>query len=202
MKKILITGKADKRLVTYPLMFFADSTGKTRLITDDPNYRRLYEGYGTEGDIDNIHIEIHPLFPEDADLTGYIERSEDEGYDTLIFVLDAHREEKGFDRIIILAHQYLTFLGADIEEVIEDTPNISVIALSLGKMQMQSQGKIRPYSWQIDDFAYLAMVEEMRKLMPPRNKKLTAFLKKDIMSALPGLTSSAYDNLALKGGKA
>lgn len=199
MKKILLTGKADKRLIAYPMFYYADHTGKTRVITDDPNYRRLYEGYGTEGDIDNIHIEIKPLFSEDEDLSGYIQESEEAGYDTLIFILDAHREEKTFDKTIILAHQYMTFLGTEIEEVLDDTPNVSVTALSLAKTQTP-QG-IAEYNWTMDDFVYLAMTEETRKLTAPKNKKLTAFLKKCLMDSLPSLSSSAYDGLASKGGK-
>lgn len=199
MKKILLTGKADKRIIAYPMMYLANNAGKTLLVTDDPNYRRLYEGYDTEGDLDNIHIQIHPLFAEDADLTDIIKRAEADSYDTVIFILDAHREDKMFDRTIIFAHQYMTFLGADMDEVMEDTPNVTVIASSLGKMPTPQ--KIKQFNWTIEDFAYMAMVEEQRTLMPPKNKKIVELMKKDMIGALPSLTSAAYDGLIAKGGK-
>lgn len=199
MKKILLTGKADKRIIAYPLMYYANNSGKTLVVTDDPNYRRLFEGYGTEGDIDNIHIEIHPLFAEDYDVTPDIKRAEDESYDTIIFIMDAHREDKIFDRTIIFAHQCATFLGADIEEVIEDTPNVTVISAGIGKMPAPE--KTKPFVWNVNDFAYITIVEETRTLAAPKDKRILDLIKKDVIGSLPSLTSSAYDGLAAKGGK-
>lgn len=199
MKKILLTGKADKRIIAYPMMYLANNAGKTLLVTDDPNYRRLYEGYDTEGDLDNIHIEIHPLFKDDADFSAIIRQAEENSYDVVLFILDAHREDKIFDRTIIFAHQYMTFLGADIDEVIEDTPNVTVIAAGLGKMPTPQ--KIKQFNWTVEDFTYMTMVEEQRKLFPPKDKKLIELMKKDMIDSLPALTSAAYDGLVAKGGR-
>lgn len=198
MKRILITGKGDKRIISYPFMFYADQTGKTCVVTDDLNYRRLFDGYGNEGDIDNVHIKIFSMFREDDDLNRITDELESEGYDTVIFILDAHIAEAGFDKTVVVTHQLKTFLGEDIEEVIEDTPNTSVCCFTLRKIQ-PAEG-ISFYLWQPEDFMYMYSVEEQRKLLPP-GKKLRAFLKPAIESSLPSLPGTTYDRLAEKGGR-
>ena len=95
MKKILITGKADKRIISYPLMHICNYAGKTCLITDDVNYKRLYGGYNMQGDIDNVHIEIIPPVDANTDLSDLFTAKEEYGYDILILVLDSYMTEIG-----------------------------------------------------------------------------------------------------------
>ena len=44
MTVLAIVGKADKRILAYPLMKTCGLMGKTCVVTDDAAYRRLYPG--------------------------------------------------------------------------------------------------------------------------------------------------------------
>ena len=166
MKKILVTGKADKRVISYPLMHICNYSGKTCLITDDVNYKRLYGGYEKTGDIDNVHIEIIPPVSPDEDLSELFQEKEEYGYDILILVLDSYLAD-GMDRIYVI--------------------------VSLVKHPV-SAGVI-PFTWNTDDFVYLCTVEETRKLQPPKNKKIVELLQSTICTSVD-IPVSTYNGLS------
>lgn len=197
MKKILITGKADKRIISYPLMNICNSAGKTCLVTDDVNYKRLYAGYERQGDIDNVHIEIIPPVTEDTNMDEIIKGKEDFGYDILIMVLDACIV-KDIDHIYIVANQIQTFMGIEIEEVLDENKESTAFAVSLVKRKVPEH--TIPFIWNMDDFVYMCSVEESRKLLPPRNKKLTELLQNSICSSV-GIPLSTYNGLSGKAQK-
>ena len=151
MKKILVTGKADKRVISYPLMHICNYSGKTCLITDDVNYKRLYGGYEKTGDIDNVHIEIIPPVSPDEDLSELFQEKEEYGYDILILVLDSYLAD-GMDRIYVIGNRIRTFMGIEIEEVMEEHQNTTAFAVSLVKHPV-SAGVI-PFTWNTADFVY------------------------------------------------
>ncbi len=198
MKKILVTGKADKRLVTYPLSFFANYAGKTLIVTDDVNYKRLYGGYEDEGELDNVTIRIIDQIKTNEDLSMITNEAEGFGYDILIYILDAHTLDADFTYTFIVGQQIQTFLGVDIEEILDDTPNTMAISVTLGKRP--SAPNVNTYIWTMDDFFYFSMVEEMRMLLPPKNKKLNQLLRGHICLALD-INSSAYDGIITKAMK-
>lgn len=197
MKKILITGKADKRIVSYPFLNICNYAGKTCLITDDVNYKRLYAGYEKEGEIDNIKITIISPVNKQDDLEKIFLQKEEEGYDILVLILDAYMT-KNVDYTFLVANQLRKFLGAEIEEVIEELENVTPIVTSLMK-QPVPKGTIS-YNWSPEDLAYLYSVEENQKLFSPKSKKLIQCLKAGTCNAL-GITEATYENLSGKGGK-
>lgn len=193
MKKILITGKADKRIISYPLMHICNYAGKTCLITDDVNYKRLYGGYNTQGDIDNVHIEIIPPVDSNTDLSDLFTAKEEYGYDILILVLDSYMTD-GMDGIYIVGNQIRTFMDIEIEEVMDEHPNTTAFAVSLVKRSVPSG--VIPFVWNMDDFFYLCTVEETRKLQAPKNKKMVELLQRSICSAT-GTPMSTYTGLTV-----
>lgn len=193
MKKILITGKADKRIISYPLMHICNYAGKTCLITDDVNYKRLYGGYNMQGDIDNVHIEIIPPVDTNADLSDLFTAKEEYGYDILILVLDSYMTD-GMDGIYIVGNQIRTFMDIEIEEVMDEHPNTTAFAVSLVKRPVPSG--VIPFVWNMDDFFYLCTVEETRKLQAPKNKKMVELLQRSICSAT-GTPMSTYTGLTV-----
>lgn len=197
MKKILITGKADKRIVSYPFLNLCNYAGKTCLVTDDVNYKRLYEGYEKTGEIDNISISIISPVDRQDSLEDLFLQKDEEGYDILVLVLDSYMN-KDVDYTFLVANQLKTFLGAEIEEVIEELTNVTAIVTSLMKQPIP-KGTIS-YNWAPEDLAYLYSVEENRKLFSPKNKKLVQCLKPGICNAL-GITEATYETLSGKGGK-
>lgn len=197
MKKILITGKGDKRIISYPFMFYASQTGKSCVVTDDINYQRLFAGYGMEGEIDGVKIMIHPFFGAEEDLTPVMTELESSGFDSAIFVIDAHETDPVFDRVIVAAHVINTFLGTDIEEVVSEHPNTSAVCLATTKPELEKN--IPVFTYQPSDFAYIYTVEEKRKLAPP-GKRLAALLQPMITGSLPELPTSTYNMFAEKGG--
>ena len=192
MKKILVTGKADKRVISYPLMHICNYSGKTCLITDDVNYKRLYGGYEKTGDIDNVHIEIIPPVSPDEDLSELFQEKEEYGYDILILVLDSYLAD-GMDLIYIIGNRIRTFMGIEIEEVMEEHQNTTAFAVSLVKHPV-SAGVI-PFTWNIYDFVYLCTVEETRKLQPPKNKKIVELLQSTICTSVD-IPVSTYNGLS------
>lgn len=64
MKKICLIGPVDKRILAYPLLKVLDLTGKTLVLTDDANFRRFSDDYGSEFSIGRIDIKvIHDITP-------------------------------------------------------------------------------------------------------------------------------------------
>ena len=122
-----VTGKADKRIITYPLLKMCTLAGKTAVLTDDTTYRRLYEGYDNQGYIDNVEINIVPeLCGENAEQIAqeYEERKREENFEYLIYISDVYIS-KNADSILALLEFNKTFLGWTIEELNETNPCIS-----------------------------------------------------------------------------
>lgn len=60
MKIVTIAGKADSRVLVYPIAYLLNQFGRVLIVTDDGAYRRLYRGYGDDGESGGVRICFTP----------------------------------------------------------------------------------------------------------------------------------------------
>lgn len=200
MIKIAITGKADKRLLAYPLMRACSIAGRTRVITDDPAYKRLYAGTENQGEIEGIKVHIIPLMTEE-NLTEMEEQALRNETEYLIFISDTYYP-KNASHILMLCEYNSTFLGDHIEDIIDEQDNITFGTLTLipqkNKALIPKDVQLHQIIWRAEHSFYLFQTEEMRKLMPLKDKAVSALLVNAFAGILDIKPKSFYDLLKRK----
>lgn len=199
MTILQITGKADKRMITYPFMKICALAGKTTIITDDITYRRLYEGHEDVGYIDNVEINIvRDLSGSDAVTSAkmYEMQKEKEEFDYLVYITDYFISE-GAEAVIGMCEQNKTFEGWTLEELYEHTSKITPCLLSMGKNEQSRWEKmnLEQISWEIKYFDYILETERKRKLMPLKDKSIIHLLSKAFCNSLK-LTPNNFQKIA------
>lgn len=198
MIKISITGKADKRILTYPLMRACSIAGRTCVVTNDPAYKRLYTGIENKGAIEGIKIIVLPdMTPENMLLIE--EKAQKSDIEFFIIVSDANYLD-GVDQMLMVCERNTTFLGDSMEELIEDHENITFSTISLNKMKtIISKGiNIHQIIWKPEHALYLYQVEELRQLLPLKDKYVSACLVDAFTAALNLKPEAFYELLKRK----
>ena len=185
MKILSVVGKADKRLITYPLMHVLAFTGKTIVITDDVTYRHLYKGFANSGEIHDISIRIIPDLDSGkiAKITHELSEAAETEYDFCLFITDIHRCENA-DATLCVCAKSKSFLGTKIEEFSEKEPKAFKTFISIGsinKKEWKTLG-VMPILWTPARVTYIYECEERKTLIPFHDKEIlnvigTAFLK-------------------------
>ncbi|WFR59060.1 hypothetical protein QA584_08240 [Anaerocolumna sp. AGMB13025] len=179
MIKIAITGKADKRILAYPLMRACSISGHTSVVTDDAAYKRLYAGKENYGEIEDIKINV--LFElTDETLKGIEEQAVIDETEYLIVISDSYYP-KDADHILMLCEQNCTFLGNYIEDIIDNqNNNVTFGTLTLFPHKIKAfvpkEVHMHQITWKPEHSMYLFQVEEMRQLQPLKDKFITALL--------------------------
>jgi hypothetical protein len=70
---LTVAGKADSRVVVYPLAYLLRSFGRVAIVTDDGAYRRLYHGYSDAGEVSGVSVYVSPTMCTGA-LNTHIQR--------------------------------------------------------------------------------------------------------------------------------
>lgn len=186
MIKLVITGKADKRIVTYPLMRACSIAGRTSVITDDGAYKRLYAGKGNHGEIEGIKITVIPTMSHE-NIAEIEEQAIKDETEYLIFITDSYYlKEMGYN--LMLCERSSTFLGDYIEDIIDDCENATFGTLSLtpnrNKNLIPKEVHMHQIVWKPEYSFYLFQVEELRQLLPLKDKPVSILLADAFAAAL------------------
>lgn len=182
MKILSVVGKADKRLITYPLMHVLALAGRTLVITEDVTYRRLYRGFTNEGEVHDISIRIVPDLDIEK-ITQITASLTDSDYDFCLVITDVCRCENA-DATLCVCAKSKSFLGTSLEVFSEQEPQTIKTLVSIGevnKKEWQNLGVI-PLQWKPSRLTYIYECEESKTLLPFSDKEVlsvigTAFLK-------------------------
>lgn len=200
MIKIAITGKADKRILTYPLMRACSIAGRTSVITDDAAYKRLYAGKENNGEIEGIKINVLPTMSNKE--IAVIEKQEIESETEYLITISDSYYSKEADHILMLCEQNSTFLGNYIEDIIDDQDNVTFGTLTLnpGKIKalVPKDVSMHQITWKPEHSLYLFQVEEMRQLYPLKDKNISALLVDAFADTLKIKPVSFYELLKRK----
>jgi hypothetical protein len=196
MIKIAITGKADKRIVTYPLMRACSIAGSTCVITDDVAYKRLYPGTENYGEIEDIKITVVPTMSIE-NMKEIEEQAIKNEIEYLIFISDSYYS-KDIDHILMLCEYNSTFLGKYIEDIIYDYDNVTFGTLTLisriNKALVPKDVHMHQIIWKPEYSFYLFQVEEIRQLLPLKDKAISTLLVNAFATTL-NIKSEAFHNL-------
>ena len=66
MNVLTVAGKADSRVIVYPLLYALRKYGRVAVATDDAAYRRLYHGYDDIGEVSGVSVFVHPFLDVEA----------------------------------------------------------------------------------------------------------------------------------------
>lgn len=200
MIKIAITGKADKRILAYPLIRACSIAGRTCVFTDDPAYKRLYAGTENHGEIEGIKLHILPLMTEE-NMREIEELAAGNETEYLIFISDTFYP-KSAGHILMLCEYNNTFLGDRIEDIIDEQDNVTFGMLTLipqkSKALIPKDVQLHQVVWKAEYSFYLFQTEEMRKLMPLKDKAVSALLVNAFANILDIKPASFYDLLKRK----
>jgi len=61
MMVLTVAGKADSRVIVYPMLYVLKNYGRVMVASDDAAYRRLYHGYANAGEVSGIGVFVHPM---------------------------------------------------------------------------------------------------------------------------------------------
>lgn len=190
MKTVVITGKADKRLLSYPLINLFHIAGRTCLVTDDMNYTRLYDGPLLQGEIEDVQIVItHDIESFD------VHSLENDDFDYILYVTH-HYIPEGADKVVCLCETTHDFMGTYIEDIKEDNPDYTFLALSsvTPKLANLVDRRFNYLSWKIEHFEYFCTVEETRHLRPMKDNNVNKYLKKLFLKVFE-MTARDFDEI-------
>jgi hypothetical protein len=57
---LTVAGKADSRVIVYPLAFMLKNYGRVAIASDDDAYRRLYHGFEDVGECCGVSVAVYP----------------------------------------------------------------------------------------------------------------------------------------------
>ncbi len=194
MIKISITGKADKRILTYPLMRACSIAGRTCVVTNDPAYKRLYAGIENSGAIEGIRIVVLPDMTYE-NMLEIEEKAKKSDIEYFIIVSDAYYPDN-VEHMLMVCEQNSSFLGDSIEELLEDHENITFSTISLSKTKTIIPKGIHMHQivWKPEHALYLYQVEEVRQLLPLKDKPVSTCLV-DAFTAALNLKPEAFHEL-------
>lgn len=194
MIKISLMGKADKRILTYPLMRACSIAGRTCVITNDPGYKRLYAGLDNTGVIEGIKIIVlSDMTPEC--IKENEEKAKQDDIEYFIIVSDFYSPDNIDYRLMICEHNS-SFFGESIEDMQEEHENITFATISLSKIKMVLPKGVQLHQliWRPEFALYLYQVEELRKLLPLKDMNITNCLVDAFAQAL-NLKPEAFQKL-------
>ena len=188
MKILSVVGKADKRLITYPLMHVLAFAGRTIVITDDVTYRHLYRGFTNNGAVQDVFIRVIPEL-DTKKISQITSDLGDADYDFCLVITDIHRCENAESTLCVCAKSK-SFLGTKIEEFSEKEPKSFKTFISIGEINKKEWKKlgVMPLHWTASRFSYIYECEEHKMLLPFQDREVlnvigTAFLKEINISA-------------------
>lgn len=176
MISLAIAGKADKRILAYPLVKTLALMGKTLVATDDAAYRRLYSGTGDKGMINDVEIRIVKDFSGDS-MEGLLEEAEEGGFDYALYLTECHVPQDAV-RTVALCSPAHTFLGSSLEELVEyqECDYVFASLTVIEKPKGYWKQPVTQILWKPEYLQYVCEVEERRCLMPLKDKTVVPFL--------------------------
>lgn len=177
MTIISFVGKADKRILAYPMMKTCGLMGNTCVVTDDVTYRRLYPGTENTGCINDVEINIEKGL--DACIAKQLEQEKAEnGCDYLIYLTDTFIPQTAA-RVVALCSRSRTFCGEEIEGVLErdEDDRIAPATLTLSaKPKSYWKIPVTQIVWKPEYMHYVCETEERRMLTPFKDRLINGFL--------------------------
>ena len=177
MTILAIVGKADKRVLAYPLIKALSLMGKTCVVTDDVAYRRLYSGTADSGIIDDVEINIQKSLSEDVAEEMEKDREETE-FDYMLFLTDTFVPDHA-GKVVALCSQSRTFLGEEIDGLAEENDDGRFVFATMAlytKTKRFWKVPLTQIVWKADYVEYACETEERRQLMPLKDKTVDGFL--------------------------
>lgn len=198
MIKIAITGKADKRILAYPLMRACSIAGRTCVITDDAAYKRLYAGKENYGEIEGIKITVIPTMSIE-NIIEIEEQAMKNETEYFILISDSYYS-KDAGHILMLCEQNSTFFGSFIEDIIEDHDNVTFGTITLNPRRNKASKDVhmQQIAWKPEYSLYLFQSEELRQLLPLKDKSISTLLVNAFAAALNIKPASFLDLLKRK----
>lgn len=185
MTVLAFVGKADKRILAYPLMKTCGLMGRACVVTDDVAYRRLYSGTRDIGYVNDVEIIIAKDL--DAGVAERIERQKmQEGVDYLIYLADTFIPSTAV-KVVALCSQSRTFCGEEIEGILERDEDGRLVLATLAlnaKPKNYWKVPITQIVWRPEFVHYVCETEEKRILAPLKDKQILSFLCNAFAKAL------------------
>lgn len=195
MKILALAGKADKRLLAYPLMHILALAGKTLVITDDINYRRVYKGFTNNGQIHDMAVDIYPSIDQYT-VQGILDLYSEDSYDYCLMITDLFRYEQA-DATLCICSKTKSFLGTAIEELNDTHPEECKAIISINPLDKKEwlKLKVTPLSWNSKRFEYVYNCEEQKELLPVTDKEVLSELERVYLKAI-GISQKAFEKCA------
>lgn len=176
MTVLAIVGKADKRILAYPLMKTCGLMGKTCVVTDDAAYRRLYPGTEDTGTVCDVEVTVK--CPLDCGVAeAFVRRKEAESFDYLLCLTEAFVPPDA-KAVIALCSQRRTFCGRELEGMIADEGERFFPATLTVEPKPKNYWKasLVQLVWKADYIRYICETEERRQLMPLGDRAVNRLL--------------------------
>lgn len=177
MISLAIVGKADKRVLAYPLMKTLALMGKTIVATDDAAYRRLYPGMENKGMINDVEIHIVKNFSDDSS-EEFLSGMKDDNYDYVLYLTEGYVPPDAKKTIALCSPSH-TFLGAYLEGLVECSDYSDCVFASLTVIEKPKgywKAPVTQILWKPEFIQYICETEERRCLMPLKDKTVVPFL--------------------------
>lgn len=174
MVNLAIVGKADKRLLAYPLMKTLALMGRSVVLTDDAAYRRLYPGMGNQGMINDVEVRIVKDFPDGLP-DDFLSVAEEGGYDYALYLTEGYIPSDA-KKVVALCSPSHTFLGSSLEGLVEDSDYIFASLTVNEKPKGYWNAPVTQILWKPEFIQYVCETEERRCLAPLKDKAVSLFL--------------------------
>lgn len=184
MISLAIVGKADKRVLAYPLMKTLALMGKTIVATDDVACRRLYPGMENRGMINDVEVCIVKEFSGES-LEAFLSVARDGDYDYALYLTEGYVPPDA-KKTVALCSPVHTFLGSSLEGLMEYSEcdyvfaSLTVIEKPKGYWKVP----VTQILWRPEYVQYICETEERRCLMPLRDKVVGPFLCRTFAESL------------------
>lgn len=177
MTVLAIVGKADKRILAYPLMKTCGLMGNACVVTDDAAYCRLYSGPEDSGSINDVQIRIVRNL-DDAHAAAIEEEQAKNGTDYLLYLTERFVPAAA-EKVLALCSPSRTFVGEELEGVLERDEE-GRIAFATLTIRPKAKGywkiPLMQLVWRAEYLQYICETEELRILTPLRDKPVNRLL--------------------------
>lgn len=196
MNKASIVGNIDKRIIALPLARALSIVGKTAIVTNETEYRRVSiecEDTLSCGDIDIVITQDLEGFD-----IGTLEEQTSNSYMHIIYVSNSYIDKES--KVVCLCREpERTFLPTGLMEhikILSDQYEDKLKEIVLSANQTKDKSDTR-YVLGAKEFKWLWDIEETKDLIPFSSKILNSFLS-SVGGAIAGMQEKSFEELLVR----